>query len=494
MNIEQIMKPYLDKKEEFEKKHIQDKNSLKLRLERLKENKASEIEEYVNNALNSNQNFYVGYGAMLKKDLEQAYAEKEAQLEKEINNFDKFYRVDVREMTDIKQELRKDLFSAKKELEIRLQEVELNYNVVMLNLTKFKLEYDEQHRVLNGDAYKAIYAQADSLIDVKRNIQKELESVNKYIAETELTKEEISVLMMSMTPWEREEYDRRKSLKSVEPELKPVEVETIPELEEEEIVETIEEPTKANDEIVTDEPPLEVEETKIDDEVPTEEETIVEDETIIEIPADEDVVEEPVKENDELADALDDLLSEIFKDIIKSNKKLGVINTSNVEKTDDTIELDNGFYCNVEELTKATKKYYKKNKGNKFKVKGIEEDLSITRKGLKRLRKAIKKCSTLILLKDKKLGSFDIKRVYGKDVADEYEAELKEIGTIETEHKEGSYINASEYKESLKELFGVKRDSWLQRLKSKLTRSKEQEEVEENIDEQIYLDENVKTR
>ena len=494
MNIEQIMKPYLDKKEELEKKYIQDKNSLKLRLERLKENKASEIEEYVNNALNSNQNFYVGYGAMLKKDLEQAYAEKEAQLEKEINNFDKFYRVDVREIADIKQELRKDLFSAKKELEIRLQEVELNYNVVMLNLTKFKLEYDEQHRVLNGDAYKAIYAQADSLIDVKRNIQKELESVNKYIAETELTKEEISVLMMSMTPWEREEYDRRKSLKSVEPELKPVEVETIPELEEEEIAETIEELTKANDEIVTDEPPLEVEETKIDDEVPTEEETIVEDETIIEIPEDEDVVEEPVKENDELADALDDLLSEIFKDIIKSNKKLGVINTSNVEKTDDTIELDNGFYCNAEELTKATKKYYKKNKGNKFKVKGIEEDLSITRKGLKRLRKAIKKCSTLILLKDKKLGSFDIKRVYGKDVADEYEAELKEIGTIETEHKEGSYINASEYKESLKELFGVKRDSWLQRLKSKLTRSKEQEEVEENIDEQIYLDENVKTR
>ena len=482
MNIEQIMKPYLDKKEEFEKKYIHDKKSLKLRLERLRENKASEIEEYVNNALNSNQNFYVGYGAMLRKDLEQSYAEKEAQLEKEISDFDKFRRVDVREIADIKQELRKELFSAKKELEIRLQEVELNYNIVMLNLSKFKLEYDEQHRVLNGDAYKSIYAQADSLIDVKRNIEQELEKVNEYIAETELTKEEISVLMMSMTPWEKEEYDRRKSLNTVEHDLNAVEVETIPELEEE-IVENIEESeTKFDDEVPTEE---EVVESK------PEEETIIEDEAIIEIPVDEDVVEEPVKANDELADALDDLLSEVFKDIIKSNKEMGVIKSSSIEKTDDTIELNNGFYCNSEDLQKATKDYYKKNKGNKFKVKGIEEDLSVTRKGLRRLKKAIKKCSTLILLRDKKLSSYDIKRVYGKDKADEYEAELKEIGTIKTEHAEGSYVSAEQYRENLKHLFGVKRDSWLQRLASKLRKSKEQEAVE-TIEE--YEEENVKTR
>ena len=225
MNIEEIMKPYFDKKNRIETiKEVNEKNQeqinfLNIRLNRLRENKAAEIEEYVSNALNSNQNFYVGYGAMLRKDLEQEYAAKEQDLQNEINklqeemqnnlnslnNSGKYHNVDVREYADFKQDARKKLFSIKKDLEFRLQEVKLNYDIVMLNLSKFKLEYDENHNVINGDVYKSIYAQADSLIDVKRSVQKELEKVNEYIAETELTKEEISVLMMSMTPWEKEE-------------------------------------------------------------------------------------------------------------------------------------------------------------------------------------------------------------------------------------------------------------------------------------------------
>ena len=247
----------------------------------------------------------------------------------------------------------------------------------------------------------------------------------------------------------------------MEDDLKPVEIETIAEVEE-----------------ATEDP-----------------KSTEEDDYIIDIPVDEDMAGESNKENDDLSEALDDLLTEIFKDIIKSNKQMGVINSSNIEKTDETIELNNEFYCNKEDLIKATKNYYKKNKGNKFKVKGIEEDLSITRKGLRRLKKAMKKCSTLILLKDKKLSSTDIKRVYGKDTADKYDDEVKKFGTIKTEYKEGYYTSAEEYKDNLKHLFGVKRDSWLQRLKSKLksklAKSEEQEEVE-YIEE--YEEENVKTR
>ena len=459
MNIEEIMKPYFDKKEEFEKKYTEEKNSLKLRLERLRENKASEIQEYINNALNSNQNFYVGYGAMLRKDLEQSYAEREAQLEREINDFDKFYRVDVREVSDIKQEVRKDLFSAKKELEIRLQEVELNYKIVMLNLSKIKLEYDEQHRVLNGDAYKSIYAQADSLIDVKRNIQKELDSVNKYIAETELTKEEIRVLMMSMTPWEREEYDRRKSLNSLLKDL---------------------------------------EHAIVDDGVTKQGDTLV-GQTQVQDTGDTLVGQTQVQDtgvNDNVAEALDEFLFEIFMDILDNaiDNHIGYdsIDTLDIEKVDDTIELTNKYYYNSKDLIKATKDYYKKDKGNKHKVKGIEEDLTITRKGLRRLKKAIKKCSTVILLKDNKLGSTDIKRVYGKEIADQYNEELKEIGTIETNAKEGVYLSSKQYVSNLKHLFGVKRDSWLNKLISKIKPKQEETQPVDTIESLDSIIENLK--
>ena len=81
MNLEEIMKPYYDKKDNIEKQYIERKSFLNLRLENLRNNKAREIEEYVQNAVAERPNFYAGYGAMIRKDLEQAYAKKEQELE-----------------------------------------------------------------------------------------------------------------------------------------------------------------------------------------------------------------------------------------------------------------------------------------------------------------------------------------------------------------------------------------------------------------------------
>ena len=59
--IENIMKPYLEKKEQIEKSKTQSNveiNALKLRLERLLDNKEREIEEYISEAVNSSSNSF----------------------------------------------------------------------------------------------------------------------------------------------------------------------------------------------------------------------------------------------------------------------------------------------------------------------------------------------------------------------------------------------------------------------------------------------------
>ena len=86
MNIEEIMKPYFDKKEEIENKlkvnnqYLEEKRIIELRLERLRDNKEQEIEEYVKNAVSDRPDFYAGYGAMIRKDLEQSYVAREQEL------------------------------------------------------------------------------------------------------------------------------------------------------------------------------------------------------------------------------------------------------------------------------------------------------------------------------------------------------------------------------------------------------------------------------
>lgn len=281
MNIEEIMKPYFEKKQQMENRieslkeeleKIRTKrqknvriNSLKLQLERIRNNKESEIAEYIQNALLEGNDFYSGYSAMIRADLEREYALKERELEKEIeelskNTFDeieedieqipdeereieleneikaleKYYRVDIKELIEIKSEIRKSLISAKKELEFNIMEAKINFDVAMLKLKRFEYIYDENNRVLNSNEFKELYDEVNRLIEIKYGYEMQLKQLNEYLKITELEPEEIKIGMMSLTPWEKEEYDRRKAAVIEEVSVMTEEEETSSDINEEE--------------------------------------------------------------------------------------------------------------------------------------------------------------------------------------------------------------------------------------------------------------------
>ena len=66
--------------ESYEKERL----ALKTRLQTIRNNRNSEIEEYVKNAVSERPDFYAGYGAMIRKDLEQEYLKHEKALELQI--------------------------------------------------------------------------------------------------------------------------------------------------------------------------------------------------------------------------------------------------------------------------------------------------------------------------------------------------------------------------------------------------------------------------
>ena len=281
MNIEEIMKPYFEKKQQMENRieslkeeleKIRTKrqknvriNSLKLQLERIRNNKESEIAEYIQNALLEGNDFYSGYSAMIRADLEREYALKERELEKEIeelskNTFDeieedieqipdeereieleneikaleKYYRVDIKELIEIKSEIRKSLISAKKELEFNIMEAKINFDVAMLKLKRFEYIYDENNRILNSNEFKELYDEVNRLIEIKYGYEMQLKQLNEYLKITELEPEEIKIGMMSLTPWEKEEYDRRKAAVIEEVSVMTEEEETSSDINEEE--------------------------------------------------------------------------------------------------------------------------------------------------------------------------------------------------------------------------------------------------------------------
>lgn len=281
MNIEEIMKPYFEKKQQMENRieslkeeleKIRTKrqknvriNSLKLQLERIRNNKESEIAEYIQNAVLDGNDFYSGYSAMIRADLEREYALKERELEKEIeelskNTFneieedieqipdeereieleneikalEKYYRVDIKELIEIKSEIRKSLISAKKELEFNIMEAKINFDVAMLKLKRFEYIYDENNRILNSNEFKELYDEVNRLIEIKYGYEMQLKQLNEYLKMTELEPEEIKIGMMSLTPWEKEEYDRRKAAVIEEVSVMTEEEETSSDINEEE--------------------------------------------------------------------------------------------------------------------------------------------------------------------------------------------------------------------------------------------------------------------
>ena len=96
----------------------------------------------------------------------------------------------------------------------------------------------------------------------------------------------------------------------------------------------------------------------------------------------------------------------------------------------------------------------------------------------------MRECSAIKLVSEKKLGHFDIKRVYGKEQADKF----VELGKVETKMASGEYINLNEFAYNLKDVFAEKGITWFEKFKNKLSRKQKKQPVELSYEESNALE------
>ena len=510
--IQDLKNQRIDHRKELEKQLEEvekEQDELSIRAEKyiknLEERRDAEIDEYVTNALDSNSNFFVGYASAIRRDLEKEYNKrirevrddfsrqndelifKESQLLQEIrelkyrqddekeqianlealNNTSDFRNVDLREMAEVKWGLRKELYSYRKELDSQLQQEELNFKQAMLNLSNFKYEYNDQKMVINGQDWKALYEESNKISDRIQEIREALKKVDEYQNLLETTPEENAAAMRSLTPWEKEEYERRKTIKSVEVEEEKVEVnesEEIPDFIEDNIPENNPDVVKTLDVVKTPD-------------------YIYDTEGIV-------------------VDTTNDLLSLVFNEIMgevnnlksvrinPSKGKLGkseayisvkagfdkeydLLNTTLDLSDEEGLELPNGEYINAEDFNKALEAYQSKNKGYTYIVKQTGKKYSTTDKSLQKFKDRLKKCSALNLVRKSKLARMDVVSVFGKANTDKKYRE-HQLSTIygRKEMPEGEYINKFDVITAMTSLLSKRRLEWVkivsEKLKSKI--------------------------
>ena len=127
------------------------------------------------------------------------------------------------------------------------------------------------------------------------------------------------------------------------------------------------------------------------------------------------------------------------------------------------------------DLKQALSNYYKETKGRKYAVKNFKGTYELTKESVKKVKKMLKECSTVKLLKEKKIGIFDLRRVYGKDETDKF----VEIGKVNSTVPSDEYIKVNDFAYALKDLFVQKTSTWKEKFIERLTKRKENVEVEQ---------------
>lgn len=516
--LENIMKPYFDKKKEIENVPVElqtekDEAANKLRemknerigkrkelekeLENLrtrketaindyKEKMEREIEEYINRARTHNPNISPAYISFIRKDLQRGFSEdgqtrmgydqrlkeieenfkaqedalvaeiaklksvpEEEKTSKQdldyLNKKSSFERVDLRELVEIKETLRKSLFAEQRRLNLELKQQQIVFDAIMLKLDSFKYEYNDQQQVTNGADWRAIYEESNKVADKIDALRKALKKVEEYIKLTDLTKEETAAVMMSMTPWEKAEYDRRKAAAAI--------------------------------------PTAPVEEVK---------ETPVKNEDLVEI---EDPIVSKFEEKDGniVVDDMSNLLKTIYNEIVKEAMKLNSVKLNESKSKegtyissksgdeqykengilDETIKLPCGEYLNNADINQAIDNLYSKTKDRKYIVKSTGKTFKISEETIKKLKRKFKKCSTIKLVKEKKVSKLDILKVFGKKKANKVMNEVEMSTLKDVNVPEGDYINRNELIANLDNLFTTKKLEWLKSLSSSLKDKKD---------------------
>lgn len=432
---------------------------------------------------NDNGQIRMGYDQRLKelddnfKDQEEALlneiaalksvSEDEKNEKQSLEDMDKrsdYTRVDLRELVELKDEARKKLFAERKRLNQRLEELKPQYdeynktveelkeyqiklNEIVEKLSNFKYEYNAQNQVVNSEEWKKLYeervlisdkitdltnilVEKTSIIHEMNDVNKSIEKVEEYIKLTELTKEEGAAVMMSMTPWERDEYNRRKNKST--------------------------------------------------------------NEDLIEI-NDSDVPEYEVEDDKVVVDNMENLVKTIYHDVVKTISNLRTIKLNGSKgklgqneyylsaksedkqyeekgtiKMDESVKLPCGEYVSKEDIVEATERLYAKPKAITYIVKETGKAYKMSKDAVQKLKETLKNRTTISLVRENKMSKLDLLKVFGKKKANEVmeEAQIGELRDSNLE--EGEFVNKNETIVAFKNLFTEKKVEWLRNLSNSL--------------------------
>jgi len=345
MNQEEMINSNLSDKE----KYIQEKYFLSLRLERLKQNRDKEIEEYMSKWVSNRPDF----GALIRRDLEKSYEKKEKELEEKIKELD----IKINKNNNEPHKL------SRNEIENKIIKLTNSHQEIIKKLTHFDYIYDENKNIVNFQEYKELFDEASKVINEKYDLNNLLNNISEY----------------------------------------------------EEKIEIIE---KSNTQNI--------------------------------------------------------LLDKIYQDIMEQVKILNIVrikdnkvdvldNKENYEPTpvNKKIKLPNGIYIDINDINNALKKYENEEKGKTYKVNLIDSNNQVYDSLLNEIKQNLIEVSIIKLLSEKKLGFFDIKRVYGNEKTLEFENKVKN-GGIKSSMINGNYINLEEFSDTLKEIISIKGQSWIE--------------------------------
>ena len=218
--VDELMKPFMDRLDELKKEKNSQTRGLKLQLEKLRDNKEAEIEEYLKEVVPENPAQWPNpnYRDIQKRELENEYLAREKALQDEINKTPDYTNVYLYELGEAQDEYRKIIYQAKEHLKFRIEEVELEFENVMHQMKGFKYEYDANHNVTENskNQYKALFDKSNAIKDKLAELRLDMQKLEEY---EKIVKTSPRVLLevggpetlQTLTPWERDYYERRKA-------------------------------------------------------------------------------------------------------------------------------------------------------------------------------------------------------------------------------------------------------------------------------------------
>lgn len=563
-SLEEIMQPLYDKQNEInerkeqEKNHISDikngeqelrdtrieeRKNLESQLEILKERKQnqidninerkeSEINDFINEFYKTNPNATSYYISMVKNDLIKEYDKKIKSIsddyDKEINEIkedikklrsrsedekiareeldylskkDDYHWVDLREIADVKGSVRKEIIEKQNELNLELKKEKLNFDSIMLELSAFKHEYDENHRIVpsSAAAWRTLFEKSNESSYKLNQLRNELAKSEEYLKETELTEEEAKSYMRSLAPHEQEEYDSRRTVYSgfkvdenaLEEEQEEVPT-VMPELEvdqpELEIAPEYSDKIDINDEVIIDENEVEVEENNLSTSTKNEIAKVI-----------YHFLEDDLKK-------VPSIKLEQSKGDLKENDRYYSAKPEASDKfllTDEAV-FDGttipGEYIYTEDVKNAVENFAAKAKGKTFTVKETGKKYKVTESGLRKFKKALKKCSALKLIAERKISEFDLMRFIGKNQTEKL---VSEAAVNRNEAMPlGDYVNRNEVILAIKNSLlkpSSKVMSYLEKIGNSIAsyaneRQKRNEQIFGDSNATEIEEENIKTR